>query len=253
MIQLPETSNIHQPHDNGSDQRGSIDRINALITKGDFKFAERGARAAVNYLTRRDDHGLLVNTLILHAITLSRLGNYSHARSQLDRAIEISRANGDVLGERDASLTIIQELFGQTPINEIVALFTSALLLSFNAQNDISSIQPLIDSFSSIMGAFETTVSQTSPSTPSAWEGFSLKRELLNHEAQIIRQALRDSGGSVTIAARLIGFRHHQSLISILNTRHKELQTARSAVRKRRHHLLASSKSKAAKKDKGGN
>jgi hypothetical protein len=45
----------------------------------------------------------------------------------------------------------------------------------------------------------------------------------------------------VTAAARLLGFRHHQSLISLIASRHKELieTGARKAVRARRHHIIA--------------
>jgi DNA-binding NtrC family response regulator len=72
-----------------------------------------------------------------------------------------------------------------------------------------------------------------------SWEGFSLKREVLKSEKAIIERALRDAGGAVTKAARLLGFKHHQSLISLINSRHKELLKTRSAVRPRRSHLFS--------------
>jgi hypothetical protein len=37
----------------------------------------------------------------------------------------------------------------------------------------------------------------------------------------------------------LLGFRHHQSLIALINSRHRDLLGTRSAVRKRRHHLFS--------------
>jgi len=43
----------------------------------------------------------------------------------------------------------------------------------------------------------------------------------------------------VTKAARLLGFGHHQSLIALINSRHRELLQTRSAVRKRRQHLFS--------------
>jgi two-component system chemotaxis response regulator CheY len=55
----------------------------------------------------------------------------------------------------------------------------------------------------------------------------------------VIERALRDSGGSVTKAAHLLGFKHHQSLISLINTRHEELLKVRTKVRKRRRHLFS--------------
>ncbi len=71
------------------------------------------------------------------------------------------------------------------------------------------------------------------------WEGFSFKQHVRNGERAVIERALRDAGGSVTRAARLLGFRHHQSLISLINSRHKELLTTRSPVRKRRRHIFS--------------
>jgi CheY-like chemotaxis protein len=76
-----------------------------------------------------------------------------------------------------------------------------------------------------------------------SWQGFSLKQHVKESERTVIERALRDAGGSVTKAARLLGFKHHQSLISLINSRHKELLKARSTVRKRRRHLFSQAKS----------
>jgi two-component system chemotaxis response regulator CheY len=46
----------------------------------------------------------------------------------------------------------------------------------------------------------------------------------------------------VTKAARLLGFKHHQSLISLINTRHKELLKTRTTARKRRRNLFSQAK-----------
>jgi len=74
------------------------------------------------------------------------------------------------------------------------------------------------------------------------WEGFSFKEHVRNGERVVIERALRDAGGSVTRAARLLGFNHHQSLINLINTRHKELLKTRSKVRKRRRHLFSAAR-----------
>jgi CheY-like chemotaxis protein len=58
-------------------------------------------------------------------------------------------------------------------------------------------------------------------------------------EKALIERALRDTGGSVTKAARLLGFKHHQSLIALISTRHKNLLNTRSAIRKRRRHIFS--------------
>jgi transcriptional regulator with PAS, ATPase and Fis domain len=51
----------------------------------------------------------------------------------------------------------------------------------------------------------------------------SLKDAVRRYEAHLIKLALKDTDGKVTTAARLLGFRHHQSLITLIASRHKEL------------------------------
>jgi transcriptional regulator with GAF, ATPase, and Fis domain len=51
-------------------------------------------------------------------------------------------------------------------------------------------------------------------------------------EERIIEQALTESGGSVTGAAKLLGLKH-QTLISMLKKRHKALQLKRTPPEKR--------------------
>jgi tetratricopeptide (TPR) repeat protein len=73
-----------------------------------------------------------------------------------------------------------------------------------------------------------------SASAEDRWAGFSLKAEVLRYEAELIERALRDAGGGVSHAARLLGFRHHQTFVALLNNRHKDLLHARNPVVPRR-------------------
>jgi len=71
----------------------------------------------------------------------------------------------------------------------------------------------------------------------SATPGYSLETEVHRYEANLIRQALEVSGGSVTRAARLLGVTH-QGLAFILNGRHKDLLSIRTPVKKRRRSII---------------
>jgi transcriptional regulator with GAF, ATPase, and Fis domain len=62
-------------------------------------------------------------------------------------------------------------------------------------------------------------------------------------EARLIEQALAEARGSVTKAARLLGLTH-QTLGTILNTRHKGLAAKRTPVRKRLRSIFRKSDSK---------
>jgi len=73
---------------------------------------------------------------------------------------------------------------------------------------------------------------------PPKWKEFSFRRAVTQYESYLIKLALTETNGSVSKASRLLGFKHHQSLISMLNTRHRDLIEIRSKAKKRRHHLI---------------
>jgi DNA-binding NtrC family response regulator len=68
---------------------------------------------------------------------------------------------------------------------------------------------------------------------PESSSGCVLSEEMHRYEAKLIRQALGKARGSITQAARLLGITH-QRLGYILQTRHKELISARKPVKHRR-------------------
>jgi len=59
-------------------------------------------------------------------------------------------------------------------------------------------------------------------------KGFNLTRVVRAYEAKFIEQALEMTGGVVTRAAKLLGFKHHGSLTSLLQGRHKALARKRT-------------------------
>ena len=64
----------------------------------------------------------------------------------------------------------------------------------------------------------------------------SLKNLLRLIEQHLITKQLNHSAGRVTHAAKALGWNHHQSLISVLDTRHQDLP--RLPKRKRRKPLM---------------
>jgi len=66
-----------------------------------------------------------------------------------------------------------------------------------------------------------------------------VRRAVTKAEKALITRALREAEGSVTKASYLLGFKHHQSLISIINIRHPDIKKSRSRIRKRRRHLFS--------------
>jgi CheY-like chemotaxis protein len=211
-------------------------RARALIAEGRYNEAERYARSAVKTLGRGDECSLLVEALTTHGTALARLGRFAAARAEFDRAIAAGENCGDLEGAGRARLAILEELSNQTTASEMAAIYRSAFEILRNSQ-DPSATRRLLVATTTVINAFAATQPQTAPDLKT-WEGFSLRKELRAIEKDLLERALRDAGGSVSIASRLLGFKHHQSLISLINTRHKELLKARSAVRRRRRPMM---------------
>jgi CheY-like chemotaxis protein len=212
-------------------------RARTFLAEGRYREAERSARAAVKKLDRGDACSLLVEALTTHGIALARLGKYSAARSELNRAIEAGENCGDLEGAGRAKLSIIEELSGQTSAREMAAIYKSAMEILKKSQ-DPSAMQRLFASAATVIDTFEAAEDQSGGLKGESWEEFSFKKEVHAFERNILERALRDSRGSVTAASRLLGFRHHQSLISLINTRHRGLLKTRSVVRKRRRPIV---------------
>jgi CheY-like chemotaxis protein/tetratricopeptide (TPR) repeat protein len=213
-------------------------RARTLLAEGRLKEAERYARAAVKTLDRGDEQALLAEALTTHGIALARLGNYARAKVLLERAITVAETAGDLEGAGRAKLSIIEEMCEQTSAGELASIYKAAIDL-LNLSQDPAAGKRLISCAGKVIEALGSSRGEDREPKESSWEGFSFKHEILNCEKGLIGRALRDSGGSVTQAARLLGFKHHQSLISLINSRHKDLLNTRSVVRRRRRHIFS--------------
>jgi CheY-like chemotaxis protein len=213
-------------------------RARTLLAEGRLREAERFARSAVNTLEKGDEQALLSEALTTHGVTLARLGNQTRARGLLQRAIEVAETAGDLEGAGRSHLSIIEELTEQTSPTELASIYQSAADLLQRSQ-DPSVGKRLIACARRVIEELGKSEGEDHKALENSWEGFSFKEEVLKSERAIIERALRDANGSVTRAARLLGFRHHQSLISLINSRHKELLKTRTAVRKRRRHIFS--------------
>src|SRR5260370_29527989 len=156
----------------------------------------------------------------------------------MQRAITVAETAGDLEGAGRARLSIIEELREQPSAEDWAVVYQSAAELLERSQ-DPSATRRLISCARQVIEALGSAEDEEKKSKEQSWEGFSFKQQILDCEKALIERALRDAGGSVTRAARLLGFNHHQSLISLINSRHKELLKTRTAVRRRRRHLFS--------------
>jgi CheY-like chemotaxis protein/tetratricopeptide (TPR) repeat protein len=212
-------------------------RARALLAEGRIREAERFARLSVKTLEKGGEQALLAEALTTHGIALARMGRHARSRALLERAIEIAETAGDLEGAGRARLSIIEELGEQTSARELASIYQAAADLLQRSQ-DPSASKRLISCARKIIDALGASESEDQELEEYTREGLSFRQRIVTYEKALIERALRDAGGSVTQAARLLGFKHHQSLISLINSRHKDLLKTRSAVRKRKRHIV---------------
>jgi two-component system phosphate regulon response regulator PhoB len=214
-------------------------RARTMLAEGNLREAERIIKAAVRVLERGGQQALLAEALTTQGTIMGRMGNYARARVLLQRAIDVAETSGDLEAAGRARLSIIEELNNQTQPRELAATFHEAATLLQKSQ-DVAAGRRLLDGgLKTIDALLEEREEEPELPADNSWTGFSLKREMKKIEARLIQHALRDAGGSVSKASRMLGFKHHQSLISLLENRHKELAGLRSTRRQRRRTLIA--------------
>lgn len=221
-------------------------RARTLLAQRHPVEAERIVRAAVRVLERGDQRAVLAEALATHAAALARLGNDVRARALFDRAIDTATTAGDLEGAGRVKLSIIEELGEKIPARDLISIYRSAITLLKTSQ-DPTSIKRLMSCGEMLFEALERLEHEQREFTEE-WDGFSFKRYVKSSESKVIERALREAEGSVTKAAKLLGFRHHQSLISLLNTRHRDLIHQRSIARKRRRHIVGKQSRRTARK-----
>ncbi|HXT61699.1 MAG TPA: tetratricopeptide repeat protein [Pyrinomonadaceae bacterium] len=216
-------------------------RARTFLAQGRYLDAERLIRSAVRVLERGDEQAILAEALTTYGIVKAKLGKFVRARQLLDRAIEVAETCGDPEGSGRAKLSIIEELIAQTSPDELGDTYEAAADLLKRSQDPSTTIR-LIKCALIVIEALRTSTQEAEPALSESWDNFSVKKQVRAFEKSLIERALRDSGGAVTKAAHLLGFKHHQSLISLINSRHRDLLGQRSAVRPRRSHLFSKSR-----------
>jgi tetratricopeptide (TPR) repeat protein len=204
-------------------------RARVMLAEGRFVDAEKTARRAVRTLEKGDEKSLLAEALTTHGIALVRLEHFKQARVALERAVDVAEQASDLESAGQSALTLVEQLGQQLSDEDLVALMKRASTLLEKTQ-DMNTLRRLT------RGAFRALFLTHALPAPPDWIGFSLKQAVRSYEAYLIALALKDAGGSVTRAARLLGITH-QNLISLLGARHKSLAHARRPVRPRKRRL----------------
>jgi tetratricopeptide (TPR) repeat protein len=216
-------------------------RAQAFLLEGKYKEAEYFARRAVQTLKHGGEQTVLAEALTTHGKALARLNQARVAKAALDQAVEIAQNAGNPDRGGIAAITAIEELSDHLPADTLQNYYHTAETLLSNSQN-VSLKSRLGECARRVLSVALAEANAVAPSTSAAETismepGFSLDIEVLRYEGDLIRRALKESGGSITRAARLLGVTH-QGLAFILNGRHSNLLSIRTPVKRRRRSII---------------
>lgn len=220
-------------------------RARAMLAEGRCQEAEKVVRLAVQTLEKGGEHGLLAEALTTQGAALARLGDDAGARLTLRRALEVARQAGDLEGAGQAALTAVEELGRQLDSGELAALYECAAELLEKSQHP-GILQRLSACARLVVGTLSArSVAATGGAdcveafdSPRSWEGLCFWKEVRRYEKHLIARALQDAGGVVSRAAKMLGFRHYQSLVALLNGRHRDMLPSRSPIVPRRRSII---------------
>ncbi len=206
-------------------------RARVLLAEERISEAEKLADSAVLALRTGDEQSLLAEALTTHGISLARLGHPERARSTLQTAVEVAQNSDDKEGAGQAVLTTIEEIGESLTADQLCISYEHALdlLLASKHPGTKDRLLSCARRVLFLIGAIPS---------PIFWKDFSLERAVRRYEGRIIERALRDANGSVTRAARLLGIKHHGTLVNKLNRSHPHLLSNRSPVVPRRFSLM---------------
>ncbi|HEY0005692.1 MAG TPA: helix-turn-helix domain-containing protein, partial [Pyrinomonadaceae bacterium] len=214
-------------------------RAQALIAEGRCAEAERVAVAAIRTLEKEGQQALLAKALTTQGQALARLGRHALARLTFEQAIETAESAGAQEAAGEAALTMFEELNGSLSADELQAAYERAGEHLVQSQ-EREVLCRLLWAANKVLAAVREINQQAQPGAPvqHLLDSDAVFGKGKRHsEALLISQALKEAGGSITQAARLLGITH-QRLAYLLQTRHKSLLPARTPARTRRKRII---------------
>lgn len=210
----------------------AVARARVLLAEERFAEAERMAGQAARALASSGEHRLLIEALQMRGVALARLGRSEEARAILSSATEVAESAGELEHAGRATLTIIEAL-GERLSNE-------QLCDAYERASEQLSSSSNLETLRRLTACARRVLILIQPSQPPpGWDNFSFRDAVLRYESGIIEKALKDAGGIVSRAAQMLGMKHHNNLVSILNSRHRELLGERKPIVPRRRSIIA--------------
>jgi tetratricopeptide (TPR) repeat protein len=200
-------------------------RARVLLAEGNYREADRTLAGVLKTLERGDESALLADALTVQGVVWARLRAYESSVNILRRAADVAEGAGALTKAGQAVLSFIEEHGATrrlTPAEVYDAyLRANRLLKETQDAEDVTRLRAC--SLIAVRRLSDPTIHE---------KNFSLYGAVQDFEAKLIGQALDEAGGSIVKAARTLGLAH-QTLDTMLKTRHKALSGKRKPAQKR--------------------
>lgn len=204
-------------------------RARVFIAEKKYGEASRVIIRAVQTLEQGGESALLADALTVQGVAWARLGAYENSINALRRAVSIAEAVGAFSNAGLAALALIEE-HGALRLSAVEAskmyLRADKLLKDTQDVEDITRLR-----------ACGRIVIRRLSGGRLHDKNFTFYGAVHDFEATIIEQALEESEGSVTRAAKLLGLKH-QTFISMMNARHQKLLMKRTPPEKKLRSIM---------------
>lgn len=209
-----------------------------LLAEGRPQIAARVIDGAVRTLSRGGEQGLLAEALTTQGRVLVRLGDPVASQNKFRHAADLAEQAGAGEDAGRALLALIEEQADWLGESELLAAYERADGLLKETQ-DAEMIARLRACARRLVAAQRAALpAEQKRSRADFWANFSLTKQVRAYEARYIRRALVEAQGSVSRAARLLGFKHHASFVALLQGRHRSLTHLRTPASKRRQSII---------------
>jgi tetratricopeptide (TPR) repeat protein len=215
--------------DTGNLAQANETRARVFIAEKKYREANRIIPDVIKTLEKGGEQALLAEALTVQGVGWARLGSFDSSISVLRKAMRIAEDSGALTSAGLAALTLIEEhgakRLSETELYEVYHRADELL----KATQDTEGIARL--------RACARIVLRRLASVPLRDRNFNIYSAMNEFQAKLIGQALDESEGSITGAAKLLGMRY-QTLSYLLNTRHKRLLKKRTPAKKRKRSII---------------
>jgi tetratricopeptide (TPR) repeat protein len=222
---LDRAQRIFQRHkDPGNLAHVNETRARVFIAEQKYREANHIIAGAIQTFEKGEESAWLADALAVQGVVWARMGVHESSLNILRRAVSVAEESGALTSAGLAALTLIEEHgAGRLTQGEVSKLYLRADRFLKDTQD--------AEDIARLRACARITVRRVAGMKLHD-RNFTFFGAVQEFEARMIEQALDESEGSVTRAAKVLGLRH-QTLATILNTRHRRLLKKRSPAKRR--------------------